>query len=146
MTLYEILRGKPARIVSLPPSATAAQAAALMKAERVGSIVVTDENRRMVGVLSERHLALAIATRGARLSRTPVGELASLAAPTASEGDSVRDVIRTMTEGHARHIPVLEGGAVVGVISIGDLMKARLAEKSQENAVLQDLARARLPA
>ncbi|HEX3408022.1 MAG TPA: CBS domain-containing protein, partial [Caulobacteraceae bacterium] len=79
--------------------------------------------------------------RGARLFRTPVSELMSVASVTAVPGDDIREVSRVMTARRARHIPVLEGETVVGVVSVGDLLKARLAEKIEENAALQDLAR-----
>jgi CBS domain-containing protein len=145
MRLSEVLREKPQRVVSLPPSATAADAAALMEAERVGAVVVRDYRGGLLGVVSERDLAIGIAAHGEALSRVRVGALMAVDVPTASPGDAVRDIMRTVTERRARHVPVLEGETVVGVVSVGDLLKARLAEKNQENAVLQDLARARLP-
>jgi CBS domain-containing protein len=144
MRLSEILREKPARVVSLPPTAPVVQAATLMMIEGVGAIVICDERRRVVGVLSERDLVLGLASQGAELVSMTVGELMSMDPPTAAPGDAVRDVMRTMTERRARHIPVLDGGELTGMISIGDVLKSRLAEKIQENAVLQDFARARL--
>jgi CBS domain-containing protein len=116
-----------------------------MMLERVGAILIC-EGERVLGVLSERDLALAVAVRGPELFKLTAGELMSVDAPTATPDHSVREVMQTMTEKRARHIPVLEGEAVVGMVSIGDVLKSRLAEKIQENAVLQDLARARLPA
>jgi CBS domain-containing protein len=146
MRLSEVLREKPQGVVGLPPSATAAQASALMEAERVGAVVVRDYRGRLLGILSERDLAIGLAAHGADLFRIRVGALMAIDVPTASPGDAVRDLVRTITERRARHVPVLDGETVVGVVSVGDLLKARLAEKNQENAVLQDLARARLPA
>jgi CBS domain-containing protein len=143
MRLSDILRERPRRLVGLPPSATAVEAAALMKVENVGAVLIRDDRGRLRGVLSERNLALAIAARGARLFRTPVSELMSVASVTALPGDDIGDVTRVMTVRRARHIPVLEGETVVGVVSVGDLLKAQLAEKIEENAVLQDLARLR---
>jgi CBS domain-containing protein len=116
-----------------------------MLLERVGAILICDGGR-VLGVLSERDLALAVAVRGSELFKLTVGDLMSVEAPTATPDDSIRDVIQTMTEKRARHMPVLQGDSVVGMVSIGDVLKSRLAEKIQENAVLQDLARARLPA
>jgi CBS domain-containing protein len=146
MRLSEVLRDKPQRVVGLPPLATAAQASTLMNAERVGAVVVRDYRGGLLGVLSERDLAIGVAAHGGDLFRMRVGALMAIDVPTASPDDAVRDVIRTVTERRARHVPVLEGEAVIGVVSVGDLLKDRLAEKNQENAVLQDLARARLPA
>jgi CBS domain-containing protein len=144
MRLNEVLRGKPDHVVILPPKATVTQASALMMTERVGAILVC-EGKRILGILSERDLAVAIAARGSELFGLSIGELMSVDAPTATPGDAVIDVMRLMTEKRARHVPVVEGESVVGVISIGDVLKSRLAEKIQENAVLQDLARVRLP-
>jgi CBS domain-containing protein len=146
MRLFEVLREKPGRVIDLPPSASAGEAAALMKAERVGAVVIRDDGGGLCGVLSERDLAVALATRGADLPWIPVSVLMTVDSPTANVTDTVRDVMRIVTEHRARHVPVLEGERVVGVVSVGDLLKAQLVEKSQENAVLQDLARARLAA
>ena len=143
MRLSDILGQRPRRLVSLPPSATVVEAAALMKSENVGAVLVRDDRGRLLGVVSERNLALAIATRGARLFRSRIGDVMSVAGPTATPGDAIRDVVRVMTERRARHVPVLDGETVVGIVSVGDLLNARLAEKIEENAVLQDLIRLR---
>jgi CBS domain-containing protein len=143
MRLSEVLRDNSGRVITLPPTALSQQAAALMKLEGIGAVLICDDRRRLLGVLSERDLALAIAAPGHSLSTRCIGELMSVDVPTARPDDSVQSVMRTMTERRARHIPVIEDGVVVGLVSIGDVLKSRLAEKIQENAVLQDLARAR---
>jgi CBS domain-containing protein len=144
MRLQDVLRDKPDHLVTLPPKASVSQASALMRTERVGAIVIC-EGERILGILSERDLALAISELGRDLFGRCVGELMTVDVPVAASGDAVTDVMRTMTEKRARHIPVVDGETVVGMVSIGDVLKSRLAEKVQENAVLQDLARARLP-
>jgi CBS domain-containing protein len=141
MTVSDLLCARPRRLVSLPPSATAVDGAALMEAENVGAVLVRDDRGRLLGVLSERNLALAIATHGARLFRSRIDELMSVARPTAAPEDAIGDVMRTMSERRARHIPVLDGETVVGIVSVGDLLKARLAEKAWENDAKRDLAR-----
>jgi CBS domain-containing protein len=146
MRLSEILRDKPFRLIALPPSATALEVATLMKDEHVGAVLVLDAAERLQGLVSERELALALATHGAALLRRHVGELMSVGGPTARAEDSVLDAMRAMTERRARHVPILDGETVIGVVSIGDLLKARLVEQARENAVLQELARARLAA
>jgi CBS domain-containing protein len=146
MRLSDLLRGKPERVVTLPPTASVAHAAALMKTEGVGAILICDDRRRVLGVLSERELAMAIANVGQDLFGLRAGELMAVDVPTAAPDDSVQSTMRVMTEQRARHLPVLDGGRVVGIVSIGDIVKSRLAEKIQENAVLQDIVRARLPA
>jgi CBS domain-containing protein len=146
MRLFEILRDKPFRLIALPPTATAIDAAALMKAEHVGAVLVLDDAGRLLGMMSERDLTLGVAADGPAFFRRRVAELMSVGGPTARPSDSVLHVMRTMTERRARHIPVLDGDTVVGVVSIGDLLKARLAEKVQENAILQELAQVRVAA
>ena len=146
MRLFEILRDKPFRLIALPPTATALDAADLMKGEQVGAVLVIDGVNRLLGVVSERDLALGLATHGVSLLRRRVGEVMTAGGPTARPNDSVLHVMRMMTERRARHVPVIDGDAVVGVVSIGDLLKARLAEKVQENAILQELARVSLAA
>jgi CBS domain-containing protein len=115
-----------------------------MNDEKVGAILVRDYRDRPLGLISERDLAIAIATRGAAMFRSSLFDLMAVSGPTAGLGDSVHEVTRRMLERRASYVPVLDGATVVGVVSIGDLLRARLAEKSQENAVLQDLARMRL--
>jgi CBS domain-containing protein len=145
MRLSEVLSSKPDRLVTLPPTAPVADAAALMRREGIGAVLVCDKLRRVLGVLSERELALSIDAWGEELFELCVGEMMTVGAPTASPADAVQNVMRIMTEQRVRHMPVIEDGVVVGIVSIGDVLKSRLAEKVQENAVLQDLARARLP-
>jgi CBS domain-containing protein len=144
MRLNEVLRNKSDHVVILPPTASVTQASALMKLERVGAVLVCDGGR-ILGILSERDLAVAVSELGSHLFSLRISELMSVDVPTAAPGDAVIDVMRMMTEKRARHVPVVDGGSVVGMVSIGDVLKSRLAEKIQENAVLQDLARAHIP-
>ena len=144
MRLNQVLQSKPDHVVILSPKASVSQASALMMTERVGAILVC-EGGRILGILSERDLAVAISVRGTELFGLRIGELMSVEVPTAAPGDAVIDVMRMMTEKRARHVPVVDGESVVGMVSIGDVLKSRLAEKIQENAVLQDLARAHIP-
>jgi signal-transduction protein with cAMP-binding, CBS, and nucleotidyltransferase domain len=145
MRLSDVLHSKAARVVSLPPNASVAEAASLMKREGVGAVVIRDDEQGLLGLVCERDLVLAIAAFGRQLFDRQVGSLMALDVPTASRADPIQDVMRTMTERRARHLPVVENGRVIGVVSIGDVMKSRLSEKIQENAVLQDLARFRAP-
>ena len=146
MRVSDVLRDKPTRLVALPPTACIADAAKLMRSEQIGAVLVRDYRGSLLGVISERDLALAIASGRPGLSTCLISGLMAVGGPTARPGDAVREVMRVMTERRARHIPVLEGETIVGVVSMGDVLRARLAEKSEENAVLQDLARARIPA
>jgi len=145
MQLSEILKSKADRLLALPPTASVFRAALLMKTGGVGAVLVCEQGC-VLGVVSERDLVLAIAGRGAAVFGLNIGEVMTVDVPTASPNMPVQTVMRIMTEQRVRHLPVVENGVAVGVVSIGDLLKSRLAEKIQENAVLQDLARAHLAA
>ncbi len=144
MKLSELLAGKLCRVVTLPSTATAMEASSLMEREVVGAVIVVDAHGHFLGVVTERHLAIGVASSGARLFRKPLTEMMRPGGPTASPGDSVGDLIKLVSRLRVRHIPVLEGGAVVGVVSSGDLLETRLEEKDRETAVLHDLTQARL--
>lgn len=144
MRLSDILASKPRRVVTLPSTATAMEASSLMEREVVGAVMVVDARGHFLGVVTERDLALAVASSGAKLFRRPLSEVMRPGGPTASPGDSVGDIIKVVSRLRVRHVPVLEGGALVGVVSSGDLLETRLEEVDRESAVLHDLARARL--
>ena len=112
-----------------------------MSAEHVGMLLVLDERHQLVGLLSERDVTCFIARKAGDALRSPVSEAMSDAWLMAFPNDSVTHVMRLMTEERVRHIPVIEQGALAGVISIGDILKSRLAEKDQEAEVLRDIAR-----
>jgi CBS domain-containing protein len=144
--LSEILNSKTGRLITLTPTASVLRAAILMKTGGVGAVVVCDHRGRVLGVVSERDLVLAMAAMGPDVFELCVGQVMTVDVPTARPHMAIQNVMRIMMEQRARHLPVVEDGVAVGVVSIGDVLKSRLAEKIQENAVLQDLARARLPA
>jgi signal-transduction protein with cAMP-binding, CBS, and nucleotidyltransferase domain len=132
--LGEVLRDKPDRVVTVPPTASAAEAAARMQAEGVGAVLVCVDGRHVLGVLSERDLALAAAAFGREIFDLCAGELMTADAPTAGPTDAVRSILHVMTERRAQHVTVLEDGVVTGVVSLGDLLKSRLAEMALESA------------
>ena len=145
MRVSDVLLAKPDRLVTLPPTASVTQAASLMQLEGVGAILICEDRRHVLGVLSERDLALAIAELGPSLFARQAGDLMAVDPPSVTLDHPVQNVMRIMTEQRARHVPVMEDDVVVGILSIGDVLKSRLTEKMQENAVLLDLTRAHLP-
>jgi CBS domain-containing protein len=142
MHVSQILPGKPADVVGVEPSATVRVAIALMKQRRVGSVLVLEQGNRLLGVLSERDVVHALASDLVNPLDRPVGDFARSDGPTASPHDTVQSVMEIMTATRARHVPVIQFGQVVGILSIGDIVKSCLNEKIQENAVLQEIARA----
>jgi len=144
MRISQILSTKRLDVVSVPPTATVRGAIALMKREHVGAVLVLDGDRRLLGVLAERDIVHSLDSAIADPFERSVLEVMRRDSPVAGPPDTVQSVMQTMTKTRARHVPVVERGRVIGIVSIGDIVKSRLDEKIQENTVLQDLARARM--
>src|SRR5262249_12594264 len=141
MRVEEILRSKNAGLVTVSPNVSVRRAAAIITNQHVGMLLVIDAHEELVGLLSERDVVRFIATHGDNALTSPVRAAMSSARVVATPEDSVAAVMRQMTDRRARHVPVLSEGTLVGVVSIGDILKSRIAEKDQEAAVLRDLAR-----
>ncbi len=138
MRIHEVLKGKDARLVTCKPEDAVGTVADLMTAHKIGALPVRDEEGRLIGMLSERDVAQGFARYGEILSRKTVRTLMSSPVITCRLEDEVRSAMVTMSRQRIRHLPVVEGEALVGVVSQGDLM-ARLLEQSElENAVLRD--------
>ena len=144
MRISQILPTKRSDVVSVTPTAKVRSAIALMKREHVGAVLVLDEDRRLLGVLSERDIVHSLDLEAAAPFERHVSEVMRRDSPVAGAQDTVQSVMQVMTVTRARHVPIIERGRVIGVVSIGDIVKSRLDEKIQENTVLQDLARARV--
>ena len=141
MRIRQILQGKRLDVVVIAPDASIRAAINLMKQERVGSLVVIDRNRNLLGVLSERDVIHSLAGDGADVLQRSVDSIMRTDGPVVGLEDTVQHAMQVMTEKRARHVPVLEAKRMIGVVSIGDIVKSRLHEKIQENGVLQDIAR-----
>jgi len=146
MRISDVLKGKSQKLVTVSASDSIAEALLRMSDERVGALVVRSESGRLIGVLTERDVIMGVNTFGAALLNMAVDNVMALDVPTASPSDSIIETMKVMTEQRVRHLPVIEGNVVVGLVSIGDITKFRLAEKTEENNVLQDLAKFRLAA
>ena len=144
MRVEEILRSKSSMLVVISPKASLKDASKLILSERVGMLLVDSGGGQIVGTLSERDLICFLARNGVTAIGATVENAMAPIDLTASPQDSVSDVMRLMTEERARHLPVFSGEMLVGVISIGDILKSRMVEKDQETAVLRDMARVSL--
>ena len=100
--------------------------------------MVTDEAGRLAGIISERDIVRGLLTHGDELLKLPASELMTRSVKTCSPGDNIRDVMAKMTHSRVRHLPVLDGGRLCGIISIGDVVKNRLDELEMETGVLRD--------
>ncbi|MDR6772564.1 CBS domain-containing protein [Azospirillum sp. BE72] len=132
MNVEHILRTKESRVVAVRTSATVAEAISLMKAENISALVVKDvcrtEGNTLAGVLSERDIVHALLDRGAPLLSMPVSQLMTRQPVTCAPSDSVRQALQLMDQHHIRHLPVLEDGHLVGVVSARDFTRLQLQE------------------
>jgi CBS domain-containing protein len=138
MLIGQILAGKGRDVVTTRPDATIAEVAGLLKAKRIGAVVVTDADGALCGILSERDLARGLADHGAALLPMRVGDLMTREVSTCSPDDGIDRLMQQMTEGRFRHLPVVQDGKMIGIISIGDVVKHRLQELENEAHMLHD--------
>ena len=132
----QLLESKPAEVHSITPDAPVIEALRLMADHGVGAVLVL-EGGRLAGILSERDYARKIALLGRSSADTPVRDIMTAELHTVGPDDSVEHCMQVVTDGRIRHLPVLERGALVGLVSIGDLVKATIEEQQQELEHLQ---------
>jgi CBS domain-containing protein len=137
MILEQILRDKGSNVYSVAESATLKEAAELLDARKVGAMVITNEAGHLIGVISERDIVRAVARGGAPALKSSVAESMTRQVVTARLSDSVESAMERMTDRRIRHLPVIDGGRLVGVVSIGDLVKWRIAEAAAEVAAIR---------
>jgi CBS domain-containing protein len=138
MRVAEVLRAKGTNVVSISPSATLHEAAALLFEYRIGALLVLDTHEQVAGILSERDIVATIAAKGADALATPVRDAMSSDVVICSPDEHLEELMTLMTEHRIRHLPVLQGTSVMGVISIGDVVKHRISEVTDESKALSD--------
>jgi CBS domain-containing protein len=138
MLIAQILSGKGGQVVTTRPEAPVAEVARLLKEKRIGAVVVADGRGAIKGIISERDLARGLADHGAALLEMKVAELMTREVTTCAPGDGLEKLMHQMTEGRFRHLPVVEKGKMVGIISIGDVVKHRLQELETERRQLHE--------
>jgi CBS domain-containing protein len=138
MTVKAILARKGYNIVAIEPSATLAAAAKLLAERRIGAALVLGVEGRVSGILSERDIVRALAERGAAVLEERVDQVMTRKVFTCTESDTVAQVMEQMTAGKFRHVPVVEQGRLIGIISIGDVVKYRLHEIETESNALRE--------
>ena len=141
MTVNLILSRKGTDVVTIEPTATVADAAKLLSERRIGAIVVTGSDRRVVGILSERDIVRALGARGAQVLGTQVADMMTRKVVTCGRGDTLAELMEQMTQGKFRHVPVVEDGKLTGIISIGDVVKSRLEEMERESDAMREYIR-----
>ena len=134
MNVKAILAAKGGDIVSIEPTADLSAAAKLLSEHRIGAVVIRGAGGR---ILSERDIVRAIAEQGADALAAPVGQVMTRNVTTCGENDSIADIMERMTAGKFRHLPVLRETELIGVVSIGDVVKQRVGEIEQDAEALR---------
>jgi CBS domain-containing protein len=143
MPVAEILHRKGRHVSTVRTIDTVEVAVKKLYDERIGALVVLDRWGKLAGMFSERDVIHALARHGAEALTYEVHELMTPDVTTCTPEDRIDTVMQVMTAHRVRHLPVMEKGELIGIVSLGDLVKHRLDEKEQEAAVLRDLTRAR---
>jgi len=141
MTVKAILSVKGTEVHTIEPTTNLATAARLLAERKIGALVVTGPDRRVVGIVSERDIVQELAAHGAAALDLPLTEVMTRNVMTCSASDTISSVMERMTEGKFRHLPVVEQGRLSGLVSIGDVVKHRLKQMEQEQSALQDYIR-----
>lgn len=126
MTAARILSRKDAGTITIKSSATIAEAIDLLSEHNIGAVVVSDDGHTVSGILSERDIVRGFKRSGAPLLETPVGSIMTRGVLTCTPSDTLRHLLAIMTERRVRHLPVTEDNRLVGIVSIGDVVKMRL--------------------
>jgi CBS domain-containing protein len=137
MILEHILREKGSQVFSVAESATLREAAELLDARKVGAMVILNEAGSVIGVLSERDVVRAVARSGAPALKSAVADSMTRQVVTAKPTDTIEEAMDKMTDRRIRHLPVVAGQRLLGVVSIGDLVKWRIAEATAEVAAIR---------
>jgi len=133
-----VLENKGAVVATVPTAATLTDVARLLAQHGVGALVVSDDGETIAGIVSERDLARAVAVSGADALELPVTDAMTAEVRTCLPDDTVDSLMETMTSRRIRHLPVTVDERLVGIVSIGDVVKHRLAELQNESRVLHD--------
>ena len=138
MFVAKILDDKGHEVVTVNPDESVANIAATLSERRIGAMPVSSPGGALVGIVSERDVVAALAEHGRDALDRPVEEIMTRRVITCTRADHIDDLMARMTEGRMRHLPVLEGDELVGIVSIGDVVKARMGEIEAEAQALKD--------
>lgn len=144
MLVQQILKeksevGADEAVVHVVPGSSVGEAAKMLSLRRIGAVVVSADGKQMAGILSERDIVRAIGANGPGCLADPVESLMTTKIVSATRKETVDSVLGKMTDGRFRHMPVMEGSEMIGLISIGDVVKAQLAELSMEKEALEGM-------
>ncbi|MDP1669847.1 CBS domain-containing protein [Phaeovulum sp.] len=136
MQVHQILKTKSAGVVTVPPTMTVAEVSALMSSRRIGAVVVSADGKAALGILSERDIVRELGNHGDGCLIAKVSDIMTPNPVGCTRSDTADQLMEVMTNRRFRHLPVIEDGVLVGMISIGDVVKARLSELAMEKEAL----------
>ena len=138
MTVGRIISEKGAEVATVPPSASLADVAATLSERKIGAVVVVDADGSIKGIVSERDLVRAVAKHGGHCLEMTASDWMTAEVVTCTPEDTVNEVMQKMTAGRFRHLPVVVDGKLGGIVSIGDVVKRRIAEIESEATSLRE--------
>jgi CBS domain-containing protein len=138
MTVKSILSGKGSNVTTIEPTAALRDAIQILAKHRIGALVVLGPEQRVIGIISERDIVRALGEQGAAALDEPLAKVMTRKVSTCNECDTVSAIMEQMTHGKFRHVPVLDQERLIGIISIGDVVKFRLHEMEAEQEALRD--------
>jgi len=141
MIVKNILAGKRGDVVTIEPTADLTAATKLLAERRIGAVVVLGAEQRIVGILSERDIVRALAAHGPTALNERVSQVMTRDVKTCTEDDTIEDLMGRMTTGKFRHMPVVKQEKLIGIVSIGDVVKNRVEEIEHEAEALRDYIR-----
>ena len=143
MTVKAILSRKGNAVITIEPTVPLCDAVKILDEHRIGAVVITDADQHIVGILSERDIVRTLARNdrvagACRLCDEAVGQVMTRQVETCTQSDTIHEIMERMTTGKFRHLPVIEHGRLVGIVSIGDVVKHRLGEMAFETNALRE--------
>lgn len=139
MRVENILRNKGNAVCTIEPSASVEKAVNEFRIRGIGALVVTGDGRHIDGMVSERDITMGLAHHGAAVLRMSVGQIMTTPARTCAPEDTVQEVMHEMTHRRLRHLPVVMGDDLIGIVSIGDVVKNRLEDLELEATLMRDM-------
>ena len=140
MLVQQILKTKSDDgVVTVTPGTTVAKAAEILSSRRIGAVIVSPDGKRVAGIVSERDAVRELGRRGPACMNETVDSIMTSNIVGCRRDEQANDVLQKMTDGRFRHMPVMEGNQMVGLISIGDVVKARLTELAMEKDALEGM-------
>jgi CBS domain-containing protein len=138
MTVDTILSNKGSHVVTIEPTASLETAVKTLAQRKIGALVVLGADERLIGILSERDIVRVLAEQGAAALSLPLSQVMTRKVQTCGRADTIAVLMEQMTTGKFRHIPVVEGERLLGIVSIGDVVKERVHEIEREASELRD--------